>query len=92
MAGMEGHIASPLQSEAQLNGHNIDRTNSSVLDDSPGISNQNIVESGNPPGFIAHHMPICQYHFCTSNYWYSCLHSFLVHCVMKKRVVALLLF
>ncbi|XP_022640398.1 serine/threonine-protein kinase TIO isoform X2 [Vigna radiata var. radiata] len=44
--GMEGHIASPLQSEAQLNGHNIDRTNSSVLDDSPGISNQNIVESG----------------------------------------------
>ncbi|XP_047161227.1 serine/threonine-protein kinase TIO isoform X1 [Vigna umbellata] len=46
MAGMEGHIASPLQSEAQLNGHNIDRTNSSVLDDSPGFSNQNIVESG----------------------------------------------
>ncbi|KOM34342.1 hypothetical protein LR48_Vigan02g049200 [Vigna angularis] len=45
MAGMEGHIASPLQSEAQLNGHNIDRTNSSVLDDSPGFSNQNIVES-----------------------------------------------
>ncbi|QCE05522.1 fused [Vigna unguiculata] len=46
MAGMEGHIASPLQSEAQLNGHNIDRTNSSVLDDSPGFSNQNIGESG----------------------------------------------
>jgi len=58
MAGMEGHIASPLQSEAQLNGHNIDRTNSSVLDDSPGFSNQNIGESGTSVCFIVQYMQI----------------------------------
>ncbi|KAF1899134.1 hypothetical protein Lal_00019256 [Lupinus albus] len=41
------HIASPLQSDAQFNGPNIERANSSVLDESPGFSNQNAVgESG----------------------------------------------
>ncbi|OIW21789.1 hypothetical protein TanjilG_10829 [Lupinus angustifolius] len=37
------HIASPLQSDAQFNGPNIERANSSVLDESPGFSNQNAV-------------------------------------------------
>jgi len=59
MVGKEGHIASPLQSEAQLNGPNLDRTNSSVLDESPGFSKQNIGESGNSLAlFIAHYMRI----------------------------------
>ncbi|XP_019433864.1 PREDICTED: serine/threonine-protein kinase TIO [Lupinus angustifolius] len=39
----EDHIASPLQSDAQFNGPNIERANSSVLDESPGFSNQNAV-------------------------------------------------
>ncbi|XP_020232870.1 serine/threonine-protein kinase TIO [Cajanus cajan] len=46
MAGMEEHIASPLKNEVQLNGPNIDRANSKVLDESPGFSNQNVGESG----------------------------------------------
>ncbi|CAJ1967824.1 unnamed protein product [Sphenostylis stenocarpa] len=46
MVGMEEDFASPLQSEVQLKGPNLDRTNSSVLDESPGFSNQNIGESG----------------------------------------------
>ncbi|TKY53544.1 Serine/threonine-protein kinase TIO [Spatholobus suberectus] len=46
MVGKEEHIASPLQSEVQLNGPNLDRANSSVLDESPGFSNQNVGESG----------------------------------------------
>ncbi|KAK7393136.1 hypothetical protein VNO78_21601 [Psophocarpus tetragonolobus] len=46
MAGTEEHIASPLQSEVQLNGPNLDRANPSVLDESPGFSNKNVGESG----------------------------------------------
>ncbi|KAK8468159.1 hypothetical protein PHAVU_007G241300 [Phaseolus vulgaris] len=46
MVGAERHIASPLQSEAQLNGPNLDRTNSSVLDESPVFSDQNIGDTG----------------------------------------------
>ncbi|KAL6571111.1 hypothetical protein OROGR_000661 [Orobanche gracilis] len=46
-AGLEDHITSPLQSGAQFNGPNLERANSSVLDESPGFSNQNDVgESG----------------------------------------------
>ncbi|KAJ1395017.1 Serine/threonine-protein kinase, active site [Sesbania bispinosa] len=46
-SGLEENIASPLKTEAQLNGPNINRTNSSVPDESPGFSNQNAVgESG----------------------------------------------
>jgi len=52
MVGAERHIASPLQSEAQLNGPNLDRTNSSVLDESPVFSDQNIGDTGNSLGFI----------------------------------------
>jgi hypothetical protein len=45
--GLEEHIASPLQNEAQLNVPNMNKTNSKVLDESPGFSNQNDVgESG----------------------------------------------
>ncbi|KAK7290480.1 hypothetical protein RIF29_04930 [Crotalaria pallida] len=43
-AGFENHIAPPLQSDAEFNGSNIERANSSVLDESPGFSNQNAVE------------------------------------------------
>lgn len=53
IAGFEDRIASPLQSEAQFNGPNLERANSSVLDESPGFSNQNAVgESGNFLGSI----------------------------------------
>ncbi|RDX89386.1 Serine/threonine-protein kinase TIO, partial [Mucuna pruriens] len=45
VAGMEELIASPLQNEVQLNGPNLDRANSSVLDESPGFSNKNVGES-----------------------------------------------
>jgi hypothetical protein len=45
--GLEEHIASPLQNEAPLNVPNLNKTNSKVLDESPGFSNQNDVgESG----------------------------------------------
>ncbi|XP_050893082.1 serine/threonine-protein kinase TIO isoform X4 [Lathyrus oleraceus] len=45
--GLVEHIASPLQNETQLNGPNMKKTNSKVLDESPGFSNQNdVVESG----------------------------------------------
>ncbi|XP_057429664.1 serine/threonine-protein kinase TIO isoform X3 [Lotus japonicus] len=44
---LEEHIASPLHAEAQLNGSNIKKTNSSLLDESPGFSNENATgESG----------------------------------------------
>eukprot|EP00256_Glycine_max_P068591 XP_025983186.1 serine/threonine-protein kinase TIO [Glycine max] len=46
MAGMEAHIASPPQSAVQLNSPILDRANSSVLDESPVFSNQNVGESG----------------------------------------------
>ncbi|CAI8602046.1 unnamed protein product [Vicia faba] len=46
-AGSAEHISSPLQNEAQLNGPNMNKTNSKVLDESPGFSNQNdVAESG----------------------------------------------
>ncbi|KHM99314.1 Serine/threonine-protein kinase 36 [Glycine soja] len=44
--GMEAHIASPPQSAVQLNSPILDRANSSVLDESPVFSNQNVGESG----------------------------------------------
>ncbi|RZB86819.1 serine/threonine-protein kinase TIO-like isoform X1 [Glycine soja] len=42
----EEHIASLLQSAIQLNSPNLDRANTSVLDESLGFSNQNVGESG----------------------------------------------
>jgi len=50
MAGTEEHIASLLQSAIQLNSPNLDRANTSVLDESLGFSNQNVGESGNSLG------------------------------------------
>ncbi|PNX95177.1 serine/threonine protein kinase TIO-like protein, partial [Trifolium pratense] len=41
--GLEEHIASPLQNETQLNVPNMNKTNTKVLDESPGFSNQNDV-------------------------------------------------
>ena len=44
---MTEHISSPLQIEAQLDGPNMNKTNSRVLDESSGFSNQNdVAESG----------------------------------------------
>ncbi|XP_058724039.1 serine/threonine-protein kinase TIO-like isoform X1 [Vicia villosa] len=45
--GLAEHISSPLQNEAQLNSPNMNKTNSKVLDESSGFSNQNdVAESG----------------------------------------------
>ena len=41
--GLTEHISSPLQVETQLNGPNMNKTNSKVLDESPGFSNLNDV-------------------------------------------------
>lgn len=44
---MTEHIYSPPQNEAQLNGPNMNKTNSKVLDEPPGFSNENdVAESG----------------------------------------------
>ena len=57
------HTASRLQSETQSNGPNLDRANSLVRDESPGISNQtDIGESGNFLDLIRR-LFVCKYFF-----------------------------
>jgi len=52
---LEEHIASPIKNEAQLNDPNMNKTNSKVLDESSGFSNQNDVgESGIVVSLLLH--------------------------------------
>jgi len=82
MAGMEAHIASPPQSAVQLNSPILDRANSSVLDESPVFSNQNVGESGNSLGLAYIQINPCNI-LCKHRNFYSCFVLFLV---LEKRM------